>query len=228
MLLLVFCWGGSQMLFAQETETKTPRFTKSIKLHYRLPAYGFSLTKGGIDHSFSNRGSLIPAIEFATASGNFHEFGLGGIQYGSGARQDFFLPETNNGSVRLKTMSAGLHYDYAHQLFKQQPTGRFKLYAGFSASPHFSRNRQLVARGESLLSTRNQFGVNLDFVPRIRYDISKRFSLEASMPINLLALNAVRYKELSSSNDVSRRGSNFNFSAGSMAPQVKLGLVFRF
>lgn len=220
-LLALLCLLSLNKATAQETESKTPRFTKSLKLHYRLPEPGLYLRKG--NHRI---GALLPAIEFATASGNFHEFGLNGFSRsstGTGVHSLIAAP------LGFRSTGLGLRYDYAHQLFKEKDLGRFKLYAGFGVSQDFTRSRALGIVPEESIYRQNTFTTSLDFVPRIRYDISKRFSLEASMPINVLALSSSQFKDSPSGmEDYTRTFSQTRLSSFPLSPQFKLGLVFRF
>lgn len=226
-LLMLFFAFFVQLAQAQSEEKALPRFSKSIKLHYTLNNNLLLDGRSGMSNRLSIFDGLSPALQLTSAKGNFHEFSIPALYLSSSPSEDFFLA-TGSNDLHLKNIMGSFRYEYGHRLFKNKELGNFNFYAGFALTSYYGYSKLFFAAPGGQLQRHNTIGMNLDFVPRVSYDISDRLSLELSMPINMVHTSFTRSKVLTQGPDnVTEIYGTSGLRTSALQPQFRLSLIYR-
>jgi len=228
-LLLVFSLGQSyQTVYAQTEEKAQPRFTKAFKLHYNINNRLLLDGRQRITERMSIFEGISLGVQLTSAAGNFHEFSIPALYLSSSPSEDFFL-STAVEDMRLKNIMGSFRYEYGHRLFKDKELGNFSFYAGLAATGYYRYSKLFFATPNGSLERHNIYGINLDFVPRIRYDFSKKLGVELSMPINIMHSSFSRSKVLTQSpQNTINTFNTVNYRMSTLRPQLRLSLIYRF
>lgn len=140
-------------------------------------------------------GYFSPAFAWASPRGNYHEVELSGLQFNEVDEQTYIDHDNGlnhqvvSGEKRTSVFIA-LRYEFDYMIIKNKESNRLKPSLGFAVRPYYYR-AAFVPRVSSLFaSSQSSAGAIFSIVPRINYDLNKRWFIDLNVPINLLDVSA--------------------------------------
>lgn len=139
-------------------------------------------------------GYFSPAFAWASPRGNYHEVELSRLQFNEVDQQTYIDHDNGlnhqvvSGEQRTNVFIA-LRYEFNYMIIKNKGDKRLKPSLGFAVRPYYSRSA-FVPRVSSLFaSSQSNAGAIFSIIPRINYDLNKRWFIDLNVPINLGDVN---------------------------------------
>ncbi len=139
-------------------------------------------------------GYFSPAFAWASPRGNYHEIELSRLQFNQVDEQTYIDYDNGlnhqviSGEQRTNVFIA-LRYEFNYMIIKNKDDKRLKPSLGFAVRPYYHRSA-FQPRISSLFATsQSNAGALFSIVPRINYDLSKKWFIDLNVPINLADLS---------------------------------------
>lgn len=175
--LLALFFVSTILLANRSMAQETPKFEKSIMLYANGTVSSF--------YPFEF-GRITPALRLTNSKGNFHELEL--TQLTLAKRQTAWNNMGSSLSPSVATYSNAMfsfRYEYGIEMFKKRDLKRMHIYSGFAINPMYGYLSVNPQESNTFTGRSHHFAVSTQFIPRLSYDISDRFSIDLSVPINL-------------------------------------------